>query len=68
MKIRLRCHVCDRPIADEQDYDSHDDHDSSLCWKLLDNVCFGTPVDWRQRAILAEAKLRVIEKTLKLTN
>ena len=66
-KIRLLCKVCDYPIADDQDYHEPSIPDSTLCWVNYTR-CHHEPVDWRQRTILAEAKLRVIEKTLKLTN
>jgi hypothetical protein len=52
-----RCHTCDRPKASDADWKHHDEcadveHDcfAGKCWEYQ---C--KPVDWRARALLAEA-------------
>lgn len=56
-----RCHSCDRPLATQADYDAHPDgcmcpRCVALCWRAWTTECLGQPVDWRARALKAEAE------------
>lgn len=54
-----RCHRCDRPIATQKDWDTIPEGDGEhLCWDST--RC--EPVDWRARALVAEAALRATQK------
>jgi hypothetical protein len=71
--IRERCPVCDTPLASEadlrraQDAAPGDDYHwrGELCWAPWgqDRRCSRKPVDWRARALVAEARLAVDPST-----
>lgn len=48
-----RCHTCDRPKATDEDWKKiPEGQGEHLCWEV---PCRDTPVDWRARALVAEA-------------
>ena len=57
-----RCEVCDRPKAAPELWEHPAgcacDECSAVCWSHDADGCTGTPVDWRARALSAEASLR----------
>ncbi len=62
-----RCHTCDRPLASTEDWehvkacqDHACTHGVGLCWG--DYAC--EPVDWRARALKAEAELAAAIRSL----
>lgn len=81
MSDRERCPVCDAVLATEVDHAEWKGRTGptftaerlySLCWSRIANgPCLRTPVDWRARALAAEAEsddldLRLAEHALKL--
>ena len=54
-----RCPVCDRAVATAEDYDTiPEGHGAHLCWRAWDNrQCDAARVDWRTRALAAEAEV-----------
>lgn len=60
---RERCHVCDAPLASEEDREERlatapHHFRPDLCWNpVLGFACCRSPVDWRARALAAEAEL-----------
>lgn len=60
---RERCEECDLPLATQQDYDACD-HDcptcekcAAVCWSSFNLTRCSHPIDWRSRALAAEARL-----------
>lgn len=56
----IRCDTCDHPLATDADLDGCDDgcrcnRCVSLCWHNYNSYCSFDPVDWRTRALEAEA-------------
>jgi hypothetical protein len=48
-----RCHACDQPVATDRDWATMPPGDGEhLCWGGLQCV----PIDWRSRALAAEAE------------
>lgn len=58
MTDRQRCPDCDAPLARETDRNEHGDHPAAgyICWRL-GGPCRRPPVDWRARALAAEAEV-----------
>ena len=58
------CPDCDKPLADEADNETFsDDGGEHLCWRrFANNTCEGDPVDWRERALKAEAEVEQLKK------
>lgn len=55
----VRCHLCDRQLATHDDYESHPEnceHCQTLCWSEYHSGCVAPRVDWRARALAAEAQ------------
>lgn len=52
-----RCHDCDLPLATQADYDATPEgRGAHLCWRDWNSDrCVHPPVDWRSRALKAEA-------------
>lgn len=66
MEVTDRCPTCDRPLATVTDFDSTPENVQSwvarpdLCWTSLHRGlrdCRSHAVDWRERALKAEARL-----------
>lgn len=59
MNDRERCHVCDAVLATEADTDTLSGLTlMALCWSsLIGAPCNRPPVNWRDRALAAEAAL-----------
>lgn len=58
--MTARCPICDRPLATDADTEHPTDcaHCYQLCWGVRTmSHCDGDPVDWRARALTAEARL-----------
>lgn len=52
-----RCHHCDMPIATDDDWQTYKEGEGGhLCWEP--RHCQNPKVDWRARALKAEALLR----------
>lgn len=64
MSVADRCPDCDATLATQADYDAHPDgceceRCRSLCWRVYESAwCSRPPVDWRERALSAEAAVR----------
>jgi hypothetical protein len=53
-----RCPDCDRPMATRADFENHPEncqHCWTLCWREYHDGCVAPRVDWRARALAAEA-------------
>ena len=58
-----RCHVCDRPIATAAQWRDHGSGCEcaacvAACWDTGTAGCASWPVNWRERALAAEARER----------
>lgn len=61
-----RCPDCDLPLATQADHDATAEGEGDdLCWRAwAGDVCCRTPVDWRARALAAEARVVELEADL----
>ncbi len=54
--VSKRCEVCDRVPASDEEWDTiPEEKGDQLCWGGYQ--CYTRPVDWRARALAAEALL-----------
>jgi hypothetical protein len=54
---RERCEICDRPVASDEEWDTIPEGEGDhLCWGGMQ--CSMESVDWRARALKAEAALK----------
>lgn len=69
-----RCPDCDAPLATQADWDGHEDgcmcrRCRALCWRAWLTRCEREPMDWRTRAIKAEAtRAAVIEECARVAD
>lgn len=62
-----RCQACDRPLATQADYaTTREGERRDLCWRAWNHGmrCDNEPIDWRTRALEAEATLADVSKQL----
>lgn len=65
MTERERCPVCDFPLASESDCRAPFSTDlPSLCWKRFNGDHRGPAIDWRARALKAEADAARLREAL----
>ena len=58
-----RCERCDLPRATAEQWETmRGGEGADLCWATDGLRCVGEPVDWRARALAAEARVRTLEE------
>ena len=62
-----RCERCDLPRATADDWMRYVGGEGEhLCWADVASPCAGPRVDWRARALAAEARVRTLETDVRL--
>jgi hypothetical protein len=62
---RERCHHCDRPYPTDEEWEiTPEDEREDLCW-FPEGCCMMEGVNWRERALKAEARCKELEEEIR---